>query len=57
LPYVCDWRDCIEQAIRRKWFREAGKREITLCGPPAERVNYRLNKAREYDRLNPSRGR
>jgi hypothetical protein len=36
----------MEQAIRRKWFRESGKCDITLCGSPAVRVNYRLNKAR-----------
>jgi hypothetical protein len=50
LPYFSQWRDCTHQAILKKWFREAGRREFNLCGAHAEKVSELLWKAREYEK-------
>jgi hypothetical protein len=57
MPYLCDWKHCTQQAILRKWFREAGSKEFNLCANHAEKVSYLLHKAREYETQHPPGGR
>jgi hypothetical protein len=52
LPRVCDWQDCTQQAIMKRWFREAGTREYYLCGQHAEWLSSLLHQARQYETRN-----